>query len=130
MYTYLVFFHGCHSEGDLIDICISITHKGSFLSFSLITLNVSWILKPVSSSVSRQNGIHSRWPIGQLRNQKWSSAGEKKGGGILVHVFYDFPSSAAASASFISLPNLTISSTRIFPSVARKIQKIVHHTRS
>jgi hypothetical protein len=106
-----------------------------FLSFSLITLNVSWILRPVSSSVSRQNGIHSRWPIGQLRNQKMKfSKGKKEGGGgvggILVHVFYDFPSSAAASASFISLPNLTISSTRIFPSVARKIQKIVNHTRS
>jgi hypothetical protein len=53
-----------------------------FLSFSLITLNVSWILRPVSSSVSRQNGIHSRWPIGQLRNQKMKfSKGKKEGGG-------------------------------------------------
>jgi hypothetical protein len=39
-----------------------------------------------------------------------------------VHVFYDFPFSTS-SASSISLPSLTISSTRIFPSVATKYRK-------
>jgi hypothetical protein len=65
------------------------------------------------------NGIHG--PTGQQLNRKdGSSAGKKeKIRKFWVHVFYDFPFSTS-SASSISLPSLTMSSTRIFPSVATK----------
>ena len=97
------------------------------LSFSLPSpffphcFQVSWIPMQVPSSVSSQRNT---WPIRTATQPKrWKSAGKKEMiRKFWVHVFYDFPFSTS-SASSISLPSLTISSTRIFPSVATKYSK-------